>query len=186
MINFNSCHKSLSYNPEKVAIEYNDQQNLEKSINDNSYLSQNDIIQYNENGKEISLDDSSFWILEIDFIEAIDIPKMDVIGWADPYVTFFFSSDPKTIHKTDFIPDSKNPKWNASFKMTINNNKDEKIIFHLMDRDQGFITDDLISYIDIHIKNLPLERKMQKWYDMIPSAKAKKGAKLHLSFNIHT
>jgi hypothetical protein len=59
------------------------------------------------------------WVLRLDLISAQHLPKMDLIGTADPYVTFDIRGQDQ--QKSKIIKNSLNPEWN------------EKFIFHMHD-----------------------------------------------------
>ena len=59
------------------------------------------------------------WVLRLDLISAQHLPKMDLIGTADPYVTFHLLGQDQ--QKSKIIKNSLNPEWN------------QKFIFHMHD-----------------------------------------------------
>lgn len=53
-------------------------------------------------------------ILHLRIVEAKDIPKMDVVGTADPFILFKLSPSPEQ-YQTKIIKQNPNPVWNEEF-----------------------------------------------------------------------
>ncbi|KAI0713827.1 hypothetical protein C8Q76DRAFT_768732 [Earliella scabrosa] len=85
---------------------------------------------------------NNFVDLTIKFIGASGLPKMDVVGSADPY--FVAKLDDKLSFVSTVIPDTLSPVWNELWKIK-NVPKTASLIVDVLDKDVGNITDDHIG-----------------------------------------
>lgn len=119
--------------------------------------------------------------LNIEIIEARDLPKMDLIGKVDPYCEIFLSSDPEGKKRTKTIKKNYNPVWNEVFYFMIRNMADT-IVINLYDYDL-FKHDDSISSIRIPLTDIPRGKIIDTWYSCCPVKGVKKGGSIH--FKVH-
>lgn len=116
-------------------------------------------------------------MIHIRVVEAQGLPKMDVIGSVDPYCAVSISSLPHP-KQTKVIKKNKNPVWNEEFHFPVHDITDT-IQFVLIDHDT-VSNDDPISKISIPVKTFTKSTVVDKWYDMVPFKRVKKGGKLRL------
>ena len=121
-------------------------------------------------------------ILHVRVVEAKDLPKMDVIGKADPYVIIQMSGT-KYSSKTKTVYDTYNPYWNEEFHFQVTNINTNHIDFLLKDEDR-FTRDDPISKLRISLSHLQINRVVDNWYSPTPVKHVKKGGRLHLVLHL--
>ena len=80
--------------------------------------------------------------LHLRIIEADNIPKMDILGKADPYVVVSFTIS-KDTDQTEVIDKTYTPKWDKQMELRISS-IDESVVFQLKDHDK-VSKDDLIG-----------------------------------------
>ncbi|TFK25270.1 hypothetical protein FA15DRAFT_363960 [Coprinopsis marcescibilis] len=80
--------------------------------------------------------------LKIQFIGASDLPKMDVVGTADPY--FVAKLDDKITFVSNVIPNTLSPVWNEGWRVR---NVPSSAVLHVevKDKDEGSTTDDSVG-----------------------------------------
>lgn len=122
------------------------------------------------------------YLLHIRAVEAKDIPKMDIVGKADPYLSFQINGIPEK-WKTDDIKQSFEPVWNQEFHIPINQIKDTVLHVELYDWDK-VSSDDLISTKDFQLESFEIGRVYDKWYDFFPALNVEKPGKIHLVMQI--
>ncbi|CAF1096146.1 unnamed protein product [Adineta steineri] len=86
----------------------------------------------------------------IEFHSAEDIPKMDVIGHADPY--FIASIDDQISYTSSIIPNTGTPKWEDEKWIVRNIPADAKLTVKVYDKDEDTVSDDHVG--DFEIDNL--------------------------------
>lgn len=121
-------------------------------------------------------------ILHIRAIEARDLPKMDAVGKADPYLTFQLDQSPE-IFKTNFVKQTFDPVWNEVFHIPIYDGKDNILHVELFDMDK-VSADDLISTRDFEVNNFKVGEVTDNWFDFFAAPKAEKPGKVHLIFHL--
>ena len=115
--------------------------------------------------------------LHVKVIEAKGVPKMDIIGKADPYVLLQLTGSSK-VFKTKVCDRTYEPKWNQEYTFTIPSGTET---LHLLMKDKDVISqDDPISKLEIPINSLKNGEILDKWYDMRPMPGVPKGCKIHL------
>ncbi|KAH7911118.1 hypothetical protein BJ138DRAFT_1007282 [Hygrophoropsis aurantiaca] len=93
--------------------------------------------------------------LTIQFIGASDLPKMDVVGWADPY--FHANLDQKlsfvhVIHSTFLQPNTNAPVWNEVWKVkNVPSTACLKVV--VRDKDDGSMVDDYIGSFETTVSS---------------------------------
>lgn len=121
-------------------------------------------------------------ILHIKAVGAIDIPKMDTFGKADPYLKITDNKSQKT-YKTSYCKQTYTPIWDEEFHIPVENNAEDFIHFSLIDWDP-FPKHDLISTRDFPISSFEIGRVTDNFYDFFPANKVKKPGKVHLVFHL--
>lgn len=92
--------------------------------------------------------ETKFVDLSIQFIGASGLPKMDVVGTADPY--FIAKIDKRTSFVSKVIRNTLSPVWNEPWRVR---NVPTSAILHItvMDKDEGAMTDDYIGEFETSI-----------------------------------
>lgn len=121
-------------------------------------------------------------ILHIRAVEAKGIPKMDVIGKADPYLSLRLSSS-STQYKTKVVKKCYEPVWNEEFHIKVNPASDEVLHLELYDWDK-VSNDDLISTRDFEIAAFVPGKVSDIWTTFFKAPKVKKPGKVHLVFHL--
>jgi len=85
-----------------------------------------------------------FHDLTIQFIGATGLPKMDVVGSADPY--FVAKIDDQISFVSTVRPDNLAPVWNEIWRVK-NVPATADLVIKVMDKDEGSVTDDFIGQI---------------------------------------
>lgn len=119
-------------------------------------------------------------ILHIKAVGATDIPKMDVIGKADPYLSIKYNKSDKPL-KTSYCKKTYSPIWDEEFHLPVDNN--DFIHMELIDYDK-LTDDDLISTRDFPIQSFQLGKIYDDWFDFFPAPKIPKPGKVHLVFHL--
>jgi len=118
--------------------------------------------------------------LNIRFIEAKDIAKMDTFGKTDAYCQFGLNG--KVNYKTKIIKNSMTPKWNEDFTLPITNAITDSL--HLVMKDHDIAHDDLMAVLDINMSSLPPGVLVDHWYPLQPVDKVPKGGLIHLLLHL--
>ena len=121
-------------------------------------------------------------ILHLRIIEAKDIPKMDVIGTADPFVLFKLTPSLEE-YQTRVIKQNTTPVWNETFHIPFNPNTKPILHMELFDWDKC-TANDLISTRDFQIGEYEPGAVFDKWYEFFAAPKVKKPGQVHLVFHI--
>ncbi|KAF8877745.1 hypothetical protein CPB84DRAFT_1838575 [Gymnopilus junonius] len=82
--------------------------------------------------------------LQIQFIGASGLPKMDVVGTADPY--FVAKLDDKISFVSTVKMGTLSPVWNEAWKVK-NVPTTADLVIKVMDKDEGMVTDDFIGTV---------------------------------------
>ena len=104
--------------------------------------------------------------LKIILLEAENIPKMDVTGWADPFC-FLQISGKQELLKSKVISNSKHPIWDERFEFKITNKNIDVLHILLKDKD-GLSSDDAIAKVEIPLTPLELNQPRLHWFPMTP------------------
>ena len=202
MMNFNSYHKRVRYDESKVSQDYENDVKQNHSPNFSQYnnivpretidppafINEDSIQNLDVQDDNSNKNASGNYQLKIEFIQATDIPKMDIgkSKYCDPYIVLK-SSDGRNLFKTSVINNTKEPIWNEVYYMYINpENCNEVLNFVLKDRDKVFGKEigQLISNYKLSINDIPVNQAIEKWLDMNPIGKVKKGGKVKVSFHM--
>lgn len=76
------------------------------------------------------------------------------------------------------ILNTMHPKWEQDFHFSVTSPTSGELRIKMRDKDK--FKDDDISTIEIQYSSLPVGQLIDRWYDMIPCKRVKKGGKLHL------
>ncbi|KAK8875676.1 Protein Aster-C [Tritrichomonas musculus] len=120
--------------------------------------------------------------LHVRAVEAKDVPIMDYFGKSDPYLYFQVSTSSQK-WKTNYINDTVNPCWKEEFHIPITSDNSDKLHVELYDYDR-FTRDDLISSYDFDVKDFPVGKIIDKWYDFNPAKGVKTGGSVRLMFHL--
>ena len=104
--------------------------------------------------------------LKIILLEAENIPKVDLVGWADPFCFLQVSGKPEIL-KSKIISNSKNPIWDERFEFKITNKNSDVLHILLKDKD-GLSADDPIAKVEIPLRALELNQPTLHWFPMVP------------------
>lgn len=121
-------------------------------------------------------------ILHIKVVEAKDIPKMDIIGTADPFINLSYSKAQGT-YETKVIKNTYNPVWNEEFHIAILDKVEGDIHFSLIDFDSAK-KNDLISSRDFPVKSFKIGKVVDDWYEFHKAEKVEKPGQVHLIFHL--
>ena len=120
--------------------------------------------------------------LHVRIVEAENLPKMDVFGTVDPYCQLQLTSTRK-VERTKTIRQNKHPVWNEEFHFTVQDLSTDTLYLLLKDYDK-VSNDDPISRAQIPLSTLPMSKVEDKWIDMIPLKRVKKGGKLRIVIHL--
>lgn len=115
--------------------------------------------------------------LHLRIIEADNIPKMDIMGKADPYVVVSFTIS-KDTDQTEVIDKTYTPKWDKQMELRISS-IDESVVFQLKDHDK-VSKDDLIGSYKKTIQKFPPGIVTDEWIQLEKAKGVKKAARVHI------
>ena len=122
-------------------------------------------------------------MLNVEVIEAKKLPKMDIIGKADPYCYLWLSSRPTNRKKTKTVKKTYTPVWNESYSFPVQDVAADVLKIQMYDWDRTS-KDDPISTLDIELKNLKIGEVKDEWFDMTPVKHVKKGGQIKLKLHL--
>ena len=121
-------------------------------------------------------------LLHLRAVEAQGIPKMDVIGTADPFLLFQLAPFPDK-YQTRVIKQNPNPTWNEEFHIPFQPGK--SAVLHMMLYDWDRVSaNDLVSTRDFEIDKYEPGKVIDEWYDFFPGPRIKKPGKVHLVIHV--
>ena len=120
-------------------------------------------------------------ILHVRAVEAKDLPKMDVIGKSDPFLTFRINVSKET-YKTKFIKQTLDPKWNEEFHIPVPN-QDCVLHVELFDMDK-VSANDLISTRDFELNHFKVGEVYEDWYHFFKAPGVDKPGSVYLVFHL--
>lgn len=91
------------------------------------------------------------------------LPKMDLSGKADPYVTIHIGAKEK---KTAVIKKTLDPTWNESFMFELRQNSTANIVFTVMDRD-NVGHDEPMGYVSIPVQEVFEQQNIEREYELM-------------------
>eukprot|EP00756_Hemistasia_phaeocysticola_P001594 Hpha_TRINITY_DN11128_c0_g1::TRINITY_DN11128_c0_g1_i1::g.27878::m.27878 len=110
--------------------------------------------------------------LVLEIIEARGLPKADLLGKSDPYVTVNFSTGrTEQFRKTKVISRDLDPQWNESLKFKIYNEEDTATLI-VYDYDAGPKADDIICQAPIITFGGSRGNEGDEWIQLIQPAAA--------------
>lgn len=115
--------------------------------------------------------------LHLRIIEADNIPQMDYIGTADPYVSVTLSNS-NDCDKTHYIENTYTPKWNKEMTLRVSTIS-ESVLFELKDYDMVG-SDDLIGTHERDIKKFTPGIVTDEWITLKAASGVTKAARLHI------
>ena len=120
--------------------------------------------------------------LHIKAIEAADVPKMDTAGKSDPFLTFQLSTSSQK-WKTKSKKNTATPVLNEEFHLPITSSMNDELTIKLYD-DDDVSKDDIISTKVFKVREFPVGKVVDQWYQFSPAAKVKTGGKVRLVFHL--
>ena len=126
-------------------------------------------------------------MLNIQVIEARDVPAMDRNGKSDPFIKLYLlGSKPKekiNEVKTKVIKKTLNPVWNEEYHFPIKSIGTD--VLHMSFKDwNGIGSDDPISTYDLEMNSLMLGNVYDEWINFYPVKGVSKGGEVHLKYNL--
>ena len=137
------------------------------------------------------MDDQLFYCpnytLNIEVIEANDVPSMNSNGTSDPYIKLYLlgpkQSDKIKEVQTKIIKKTLNPIWNEEFHFPIKSLGTD--VLHMSFKDYKTIgKDDPISKYDLQIRDLILGQVYDEWISFLPVKGVQKGGLIHLKYHL--
>ena len=122
-------------------------------------------------------------MLNVEVIEARKLPKMDLIGKADPYCYVWLSSRPTNRKKTKTVKKTYTPVWNESYSFPVQDMAVDVLKVQMYDWDRTS-KDDPISTLDVELKTLKIGEVKDEWFDMTPVKHVKKGGQIKLKLHL--
>ncbi|XP_039132005.1 synaptotagmin-5-like [Dioscorea cayenensis subsp. rotundata] len=105
---------------------------LEKALK--SEASETDVTDIDKMSKHRKKDAIVRGVLSVTVISAQDLPSMDVLGKADPYVVLSMKKT-ETKNKTRVVNDNLNPTWNQTFDFVVEDGLHDMLILEVWDHD---------------------------------------------------
>ncbi|KAI0081495.1 hypothetical protein K474DRAFT_1688703 [Panus rudis PR-1116 ss-1] len=102
------------------------------------------------NGGKEDVVDVNYVDLTVQFIGASGLPKMDVVGTADPY--FVAKLDDALTFVSTVVSNSLSPVWNELWRIR-NVPSTAKLHIDVLDKDNGTVTDDYIGTAEVKISS---------------------------------
>ncbi|XP_013620100.1 PREDICTED: synaptotagmin-4 [Brassica oleracea var. oleracea] len=100
-------------------------------------------------------------VLSVTVVAAEDLPAVDFMGKADPFVVITLKkSEAKS--KTRVVPDSLNPVWNQTFDFVVEDALHDLLILEVWDHDK--FGKDKIGRVIMTLTRVMLEGEFQEWY----------------------
>lgn len=115
--------------------------------------------------------------LNLKIVEADNIPKMDLIGKADPFVTVFLTES-KATDKTEYKSKTYTPKWDKQMFLEVVS-LSEFAKFELRDHDANG-KHDLIGTFQRRIKDFQPGIVVDEWINVDKAKGVKKVARIHI------
>ncbi|EAY10953.1 C2 domain containing protein, partial [Trichomonas vaginalis G3] len=93
-------------------------------------------------------------------VDAKDLPAMDINGKADPFCQLTVNGKGQE-YKTEVVMKNKNPTWNQSFNIPVEDQNKDHLYVTLFDFDKDS-DNDLIGYNRIKLRDLPLNTPVER------------------------
>ncbi|XP_070574364.1 synaptotagmin-10-like [Ptychodera flava] len=150
------------------------------SVKPDLYAKSNDIVvmQNEKQGKVKKLGKLHFKLkydfdksdLNVDVLQAENLPKMDFGGSSDPYVKVFLIPDEdRKLRQTQVQRRTLNPVWNETFKFptTYDELQTKTLYFTVYDFDK-FSRHDVIGEVKVILREIDVSREVDVWCDLQP------------------
>ena len=144
------------------------------------------------NGSTLTIPKEKYYIsqsftLNIQILEAKNVPSMDLNGKSDPYIKLYLlGMKPKEKIgevKTKIIKETLNPIWNDEFHFPIKSIGTDVLHMSLKDYDT-FGRDDKISTYDIRMRYLNIGETYDKWIQFNPVKGVSNGGLVHIKYQL--
>ncbi|EAY07709.1 C2 domain containing protein [Trichomonas vaginalis G3] len=107
--------------------------------------------------------------LQVVVLEAKGIPKVDPVGWSDPYVQVRLG-DGKVV-ETKVRKNEKSPVWDKRFQFNVSNKKE---VLHLRIMDSDHLSkDDPIGTMEIPLESINPDKPVFQWFPIKLAPKVK-------------
>ncbi|KAL0680846.1 hypothetical protein Bca4012_047693 [Brassica carinata] len=100
-------------------------------------------------------------VLSVTVVAAEDLPAVDFMGKADPFVVITLKKS-EVKSKTRVVPDSLNPVWNQTFDFVVEDALHDLLILEVWDHDK--FGKDKIGRVIMTLTRVMLEGEFQEWY----------------------
>ncbi|KAJ4911886.1 Synaptotagmin-4 [Raphanus sativus] len=100
-------------------------------------------------------------VLAVTVVAAEDLPAVDFMGKADPFVVITLKKA-EAKSKTRVVPDSLNPVWNQTFDFVVEDALHDLLILEVWDHDK--FGKDKIGRVIMTLTRVMLEGEFQEWY----------------------
>ncbi|KAJ0230647.1 Synaptotagmin [Hirschfeldia incana] len=100
-------------------------------------------------------------VLSVTVVAAEDLPAVDFMGKADPFVVITLKKS-ESKSKTRVVPDSLNPVWNQTFDFVVEDALHDLLILEVWDHDK--FGKDKIGRVIMTLTRVMLEGEFQEWY----------------------
>ncbi|XP_010453150.1 PREDICTED: synaptotagmin-4-like isoform X2 [Camelina sativa] len=102
-------------------------------------------------------------VLSVTVVAAEDLPAVDLMGKADPFVVITLKkSEAKS--KTRVVPDSLNPVWNQTFDFVVEDALHDLLMLEVWDHDK--FGKDKIGRVIMTLTRVMLEGEYQEWFEL--------------------
>lgn len=102
-------------------------------------------------------------VLSVTVVAAEDLPAVDLMGKADPFVVITLKkSEAKS--KTRVVPDSLNPVWNQTFDFVVEDALHDLLMLEVWDHDK--FGKDKIGRVIMTLTRVMLEGEFQEWFEL--------------------
>ena len=106
--------------------------------------------------------------LKVILLEAKNIPKMDTIGWADPYVLLQVEGEELKRSKTKTIKKGEDPIYDERFEFKLKNQNEQNL--HILIKDHDALTsDDEVGKVVLPLKPLQKGVAYLQWFELKPA-----------------
>lgn len=107
--------------------------------------------------------------LTVIVLEAKGVPKVDPVGWADPFVQLRLTNG--KVEETKVKKNEKNPIWDTRFVFPVLN-KSDSLHIRLMDHD-SLSADDPIGTVQIPLSKFEQNKAVLDWFPLAICPKLK-------------
>ena len=122
-------------------------------------------------------------MLNVEVIEARDLPKIGLVGKTHPYCYVWISSRPTHKKKTRTIKKTFAPVWNEFFALPLQDRNLDFFKVQLFNHDRVG-KDTMISSLDVQLSSLNVGEIKDDWFDLTPAKSGKDGGQIKLRLHI--